>query len=148
MSTYYDQQIQRFLEGQQPDVAALLEQAYLEAGGHYAEMSAAERQHQARIDSFEFITDVVRGSVDRPAIQAMIGETHSPIMLAEDILRMAIAFEGRFTAFVQATLPHDPLLAEELARRARNLIASFRTNLTAAQVDCLLQQFPVAVPYV
>src|SRR5439155_19528329 len=114
-----------FLEDHQVDIRALIKQAYMQAGGHYAAMTAAQRREQAVLDSRQLITDLVRGGPDRQAIQQTVAEAASESIPA-DIVRLASINEPLFQAFVQARLADQPEVARELLRRAGSVFARFR----------------------
>jgi hypothetical protein len=140
MQPFQQDQIERFLRENQPAIAGLLNQAYAEAGGHYAALSPEERQHQAAIDSGEYVDGLMHG-VDRATVQAAAHHATAAGIDVNDILRMSNALERQVTAFVREHLAGQPDLAQEVLRRAHNVAASFRTNLAAARLDDVLRRF-------
>jgi hypothetical protein len=138
MSSFRQTEIKRFLEENQEAIAGLVVQAYDAAGGHYALMSPDDRRRQAATDVQEFIADLLRGGIDRDAVHQTVANTAGE---APDIVRLSTALDHLFATFVQERLADHPDLAEELIRVSRNLNASFRANLTAAQLDTLLRRF-------
>lgn len=112
-----------------------MEQAYAEAGGHYAAMPAAARRRQALIDSREFVTDLLRGGVTRGATQQTVESLERVSAEVADLLRMMVALERLFAEFVHAELATQPALAAELVRLSTAVNAGARADLLAAQVD-------------
>jgi hypothetical protein len=140
MLPFQQDQLERFLRESQPAVAELLEQAYEEAGGHYAAMASEERRRQANIDVGEYVEALIRGGVDREVVQSASHAVTANGIDINDILRMSNALERLVTLFFQAQLPQQPDVAQELIRRARNVAASFRANLVAARMDDSLRR--------
>ena len=141
MTLFYDREIDRFLIDHQGAIVGLIEQAYQVAGGHYAALAPEARRRQAAIDGQEFVTDLLRGGVDPAEVQATVHDAEDAAIATTDIVRMTAALEPLFVAFVQTTLAEQPALATELARRGRNLCASFRAHITAAHMDSVLRRF-------
>ena len=134
------EQVGQFLAAHQAEIARLILQAYQEAGGHYAAMSATARMDQAQIDSHEFIASLLRGTPDRESITQTVQAGRNPT-LGTDIVQMATAFEHLFTAWVKISVADRPLLAHELLRRSRQVFSQFRLNMSAAQISRMVQKF-------
>src|SRR5690242_18802031 len=139
-----NRQVVHFLDDHRAAIRQLIEQAYGEAGGHYAALAPAERTRQAETDSAEFIAALVRGTPDREAIQQTVGA--APATLAGDMVQMATALDRLFTAFVAERLQGEARLAQDLIRRSSYVIARFRLSVSSVQIATLLQREDALVP--
>src|SRR5689334_28480 len=108
MQPQHDDQIARFLETHRFQIIELLDQAYGEAGGHYAALSPEARREQAATDSGEYIGALIEGTIDRAAVQAVAHQARDAGIDLRDILRMSNALERHVTGFIAATLPQEP----------------------------------------
>ncbi|HUS17439.1 MAG TPA: hypothetical protein VM536_20780 [Chloroflexia bacterium] len=133
--------LKRWLEDHESAIATLFEQAQREAGGHYAKMTATARRRQAEIDGRELIADLLQGGVDRVVVRETVQAAEARAVASDDIVRLATAMDRLFTSYIEAQLAGQPEMAQELVRRSRNLIASFRASVTAARLDGLLERF-------
>jgi hypothetical protein len=133
-----NRRVVQFLDDHRAAIRQLIEQAYSEAGGHYAALTPAERVRQAETDSAEFIADLVRGAPDRERIRRTVA-TASAAALAGDMVQMATALDRLFTAFVAERLQGEARLAQDLVRRSSSVIARFRLSVSSVQIAALLQ---------
>lgn len=135
-----------FLDDHRAAIRQLIEQAYGEAGGHYAALAPAERTRQAETDSAEFIAALVRGTPDREAIQQTVGAAPAAT-LAGDMVQMATALDRLFTAFVAERLQGEARLAQDLIRRSSYVIARFRLSVSSVQIAGLLRGDAAPLPH-
>jgi hypothetical protein len=118
-----------FLHSHRQDIAKLLEQAYAQAGGHYASLSIWQRESQANIDSVEFIADLLRGDVTWEGIQRLAQAATAAQWSLDDVRHMTEHLEVLFAAFVRAHSKSDATFADALIRRSHHVSASFRAKL-------------------
>jgi hypothetical protein len=130
--------VEQFLDRHFAAICAIIEQAAVEAGGHYAAMSPATRRLNAEHDTVEFIHALTEGRADRDAARVNGARPTNTGLIADDLLRLSRATEPRFEAYINQELAGDPALRDELLRRARQVHASFRTSLTGVKIDEVL----------
>lgn len=141
MPAFHIVQLERFLRGHQAAITQLFDQCYETVGGHYTSMPPEQRRQQAGADTEEFITDLLRGSVDRDAARRGLRAIADSITTLDDIARMSSLLEPAFIRFVQDQLGAQPVLAEDLIRRTRNVNASLRATVTALRMEAFLRRF-------
>jgi hypothetical protein len=141
MPAFHIVQLERFLRGNQAAITQLIDQCYEGAGGHYTAMPPEQRREQAAADTEEFITDLLRGSVDRDAARHGLATIADSVATLDDITRMSSLLEPAFISFVQDQLGAQPALAEDLIRRTRNINAILRATVTALRMDVFLRRF-------
>jgi hypothetical protein len=141
MPAFHIVQLERFLRGNQGRITQLIDEVYERTGGHYTAMSPEQRLRQAAADAEEFITDLLRGSVDRDATRQGLAAIADSSGTLDDITRMSTLLEPAFIAFVQHQLVGQPALAEDLIRRTRNVNANLRATVTALRMEVFLRRF-------
>ena len=141
----HQEEVVQFLAENQAGLIMLNEQAYGEAGGHYAAMTAEQRRRQATIDAQELAATLTSGTVDQAEIQSTLQAAGSFAVL-QDIVRLVEAHSRLFGPFVRARLPADSPLAIELLSRMSNLTMRFRMGLSTAYMTNLVQQPDTKLP--
>jgi hypothetical protein len=141
MPAFHIVQLERFLRGNQGRITQLIDEVYEKTGGHYTALPLEQRRHQAAGDTEEFITDLLRGSVDRDSTRQGLAAIADSSSTLDDITRMSTLLEPAFIAFVQDQLVAQPALAEELIRRTRNINANLRATVTALRMEVFLRRF-------
>src|SRR5689334_5044309 len=141
MPVFHIVQLERFLRGNQGTITQLIDQCYERTGGHYTALPPEQRRHQATRDTEEFITDLLRGSLDRDAARHGLQAVANSIATLDDITRMSSLLEPAFITFVQDQLVAQPALAEDLIRRTRNINANLRATVTALRMEVFLRRF-------
>jgi hypothetical protein len=112
-----------FLAASKSRLTELIEQAYQQVGGHYADLSPGERRHSATQDADELIRDLTEGTAHLPVLP-------SPAVVAE-VLQMVSALEALFVAYVQEAPGAHPDLRREVIRRMQLSTNRFRMKLSA-----------------
>jgi hypothetical protein len=133
---YYS--VEEFLDKHFGVIAGILEQAAVEAGGHYAAMSPAARRLNAEHDAVEFIHALSDGRVDRQAARINGARPTNTGLIADDLLRLSRLVEPRFEDYLTQELANHPALRDELLRRLRQVQTSFRASLTGVKIDQVL----------
>jgi len=141
MPAFHIVQLERFLRGNQGTITQLIDEVYERTGGHYTAMPPEQRLRQAAADTEEFITDLLRGSVDREATRQGLATIADSIATLDDITRMSSLLEPAFITFVKDQLAAQPALAEDLTRRTRNVNANLRATVTALRMEVFLRRF-------
>lgn len=134
MATREFEFITRFLAEQQPAIAGLMQRGYNQVGGHYIGLTDAQQQAQARLDSRQLITDLLRGGPDREAIRRTVATAADP-SIPDDIVNLAAVMERLFTAFVREQLVGEPTVAQVLVERAELVFARFRLGMSSALIE-------------
>ena len=132
------QVVAQFLDDHRAEIQRIILRAYQEAGGHYSELTMGEQARQAAIDSDEFITDLLRGTLDREAIQQTVSSAPSATRV-NDIVNMTLALDRGFAALIAERLGDQPRLAQELLRRSSYITTRFRLSLSASQITNLVR---------
>ncbi len=125
----YQAAVVQFLEVHQPELVALMLQAYAETGGHYAAIPTEARPQQAANDVREFSQALSSRTVDFDAIGRALGTGADQARLA-DVAFMITVNLRLFAEFVVASLPEQPDLARELVQRAHHVGTRLRVALT------------------
>jgi hypothetical protein len=127
----YQAAVVQYLEVHEPELIALMLQAYTETGGHYAAVPAEVRAQQATNDVREFSQALSTRAVDFDAIGRALGTGADQARLA-DVAFMITVNLRLFAEFVVASLPEQPDLARELVQRAHHVGTRLRLALTRA----------------
>ena len=128
-----------FLAAHRSAIAALTHQAHTLVGGHYAALPPEAQARQATQDAQEFAAALGSGTVDLAGIDRVIG-AGVDLAVIQDIVRMTIAQENLFVAFVEQTLPYQPDLARDLVQRTHHVATRFRLALSRAGMDQVVQR--------
>lgn len=137
---YYS--VDQFLDKHFGTFCTIMEQAAIEAGGHYADMSPAVRRLNAEHDASEFIRALSEGRIDRHATRINGARPTNTGLIADDLLRLSRSVEAQVEAFIHQELGDDPTLREEMLRRLRQVESSFRVSLTGVKIDQVLTHLP------
>jgi hypothetical protein len=124
-------EIGAFFEAHRRGIATLVEQAYQQAGGHYAQMSASRRREQALIDTGEIVAQLGSAEVNQQAIDSSIQSLPS-LEILTDVVHMSEAFQRLIVAYIQLQLAGDAELCRKVLARVNNTSQRFRMNLTSA----------------
>jgi hypothetical protein len=116
-----------FLAAHKSQIIALVEQAYHQAGGHYARMSPEERRQGATNDADELILDLTEGTAHLPHLP--------PPDVVADVLQMVSALETLLVSYVQTALATQPDLRRDLVRRMQLSTNRFRMKLSTRHLD-------------
>src|SRR5215212_7707229 len=133
---YYS--VEQFLDKHFAAISAIIEQAAVEAGGHYAALSPDARRLNAEHDAVEFIQALSEGRADRQAARLNGARPSNTGLMADDLLQLSRACEPLFETFINQELAPYPALRDDLIRRARQVHASFRASLTGVKIDRVL----------
>ena len=130
--------VEQFLEQQYPALCDILERAATNAGGHYAQMTAAARRDTAENDAVELISALAQGYVDPEVVRATGARPSTTGLIADDLLRLADYVEPRIEELAVRELAQQPDLRDDLLARKRRIYARFRAGLTSAKIDQVL----------
>jgi hypothetical protein len=123
-----------FLEAHRAAIAELVEKAYLQAGGHYAQMSAGGRREQAERDAEEIVAHICAGEISAEAIEASIRAIPS-LAILNDVMHMAEAIERLTMIYLRQQLADDPDLCREVVHRASNTSRRFRVSVSTVYAE-------------
>ncbi|HMA37683.1 MAG TPA: hypothetical protein VKY74_24735 [Chloroflexia bacterium] len=132
--------LDHFLTVHQPELTTLMTEAMQVAGGYYAALTPAALHQLAVQDAANAQRMLLAAHLDRQSIQGSTRQLTAQGIPIPDLIRAAQEMELRMLAFGEQQLATQPDLHLELVRRIQHVGASYRSNVTAVQIDETLRR--------